>query len=122
MIDRGEWANLLREIARRSGRPPFTEEEMDAAFDAADADGNGALDLHEWIAAQKLALLSDGLAPPPLGPAGAGGPGGSNVGPGGRDAAAVAVANGASSGACSAMGAETHETDLAGGGVDGGHA
>ena len=55
-IDRDEWKVLMAEIATRSGRTPFTDEEADAAFAMADTDGNGTLDLREWLAAQQRAL------------------------------------------------------------------
>jgi len=56
MIDRNEWRTLINEVARRTGRQPFTQHEADVAFASADVDGNGQLDLHEWIAAQSAAL------------------------------------------------------------------
>ena len=54
-IDKEEWAQLMGEIARRSGRQPASPAEVDAMFLEADRDGNGTLDLQEWIAAQKIA-------------------------------------------------------------------
>ena len=44
-IDRGEWTRLMNEVARRTGRPPVSAAEAAAAFESADADGNGELDL-----------------------------------------------------------------------------
>lgn len=41
VIDRDEWATLINEVARRTGRAPFSPDEASAAFDAADVDGNG---------------------------------------------------------------------------------
>ena len=55
-IDRDEWKVLMAEIATRSGRTPFTDDEAEAAFAMADTDGNGTLDLREWLAAQQQAL------------------------------------------------------------------
>ena len=50
-IDKDEWAALIEDVARRTGRRPFTPAEAQAAFERADVDGNGSLDLREWLQA-----------------------------------------------------------------------